>query len=267
MKLDVIDLNFSYDTTQILHNVTLSADKKITAVIGPNGAGKTTLMACIAGIKKPSGTILLDDVNISDIDKEDIAKWVSYLPQEAPSMAVLSVLEAVLLGRLHSLKWKVEKEDIETAYKTLCDLGIKHLATRSLNELSGGQRQMVSIAQAVVKNPEILLMDEPTNSLDLQHQLELFDLIKEISEKRKITALIALHDLNLAARYADNIILLHNGVVLASGAPSSVLTTNMIETVYEVYADVSLGFDGYVHISPICSVKGMRRKQMEMARS
>lgn len=261
MKLDVVGLDFSYDKTPMLQNVSFSTDSKITAIIGPNGAGKSTLMTCIAGIRKPTGNIFLDDAEISTIDKDIIANAVSYLPQEAPSKAVVTVLEAVLLGRLHTLRWKVDEEDVAIAYDTLCDLGIENLAKRTLNELSGGQRQMVSIAQAIVKEPKVLLMDEPTNSLDLQHQLELFDLIREIAEERKITSLVALHDLNLAARYADNVVVLNNGKVVAGGSPKEVLTCEMIESVYGVHACVNADNDGFVRITPVCSVKGRERKR------
>lgn len=261
MKLDVVNLRYSYDSFEVLKGVNICAKDKITAVIGPNGAGKSTLLTCIAGIQQASGDVLLDDTHIGDIPSHDLAQSISYLPQDSPSRAALTVLEAVLLGRLHSLKWKVPKEDIEMAFHTLTDLGIANLAERRLNELSGGQRQMVSIAQAIAKEPRVLLMDEPTNSLDLQHQLEMFDLVEEISHERNITALIALHDLNLAARYADNIVVLDEGCVCASGRPDQVLTSEMIEQVYGVHADVTTHDDGYVHIKPICSVKGRERKR------
>lgn len=261
MKLNVVDLNFAYNGTPVLKDVSFSANKKITAVIGPNGAGKSTLMSCIAGIQKPAGQVYLDDTEVTRANHEKIATSVSYLPQDTPSKAVVTVLEAVLLGRLHTLRWKVDHEDLEIAYETLSDLGIESLAKRTLNQLSGGQRQMVSIAQAIVKEPEVMLMDEPTNSLDLQHQLELFDLIHEISEERNITSLIALHDLNLAARYAENIVVLDSGNVCSCGTPDQVLTSEMIEQVYGVHADVSTDPDGYVHVCPKCSVKGKKRRK------
>jgi iron complex transport system ATP-binding protein len=263
VKLDIVDLSYAYDSVPVLNNVNIMADYKITAILGPNGAGKSTLLTCIAGIRKPEGQVLLDDTRTSDINKDELSRAISYLPQDGPSRAVMTVLEAVLLGRLHSLKWKVPRDDIESAYNTLYDLGIEGLAERNLNQLSGGQRQMVSIAQAIVKDPKILLMDEPTNSLDLQHQLEMFDLIQEISHERNITSLIALHDLNLAARYADNIVVLDSGKVCASGRPDEVFTCEMIEKVYGVHADVTTDPEGFIHICPKCSVKGRERKRLK----
>jgi iron complex transport system ATP-binding protein len=261
VKLDVIDLSFAYDSNPVLQDINISADQRITAILGPNGAGKSTLLTCIAGMRKPQGQVYLDNTDVSQISKDEFSRSISYLPQEAPSRMVITVLEAVLLGRLHSLRWKVADEDIQMAYDTLTDLGVDHLAERSLNELSGGQRQMISIAQAIVKEPKVLLMDEPTNSLDLQHQLVLFDLIREIADEQKITSLVALHDLNLAARYADNVIVLNNGKVVEGGSPEEVLTCEMIESVYGVHACVNTDNEGFVHITPICSVKGRERKQ------
>ncbi|HWQ63627.1 MAG TPA: ABC transporter ATP-binding protein [Methanospirillum sp.] len=260
MKLNVVDLSFAYNSHPVLEDINLITDEKITAILGPNGAGKSTLLSCIAGIRKPQGTVYLDNTSTADITPDNLSRAISYLPQDNPSGVVMSVLEAVLLGRIHSLKWKVPDEDVTCAYDTLTDLGIENLAERNLTELSDGQRQMVSIAQAIAKDPRILLMDEPTNSLDLQHQLELFDLIREVTEDRKITSLIALHDLNLAARYADNVVVLHSGKVSSYGPPDEVFTCEMIEKVYGVHADVTTDSDGYIHVCPKCSVKQRTKK-------
>ncbi|KKG14868.1 ferrichrome ABC transporter ATP-binding protein [Methanosarcina sp. 2.H.T.1A.6] len=253
MKLEVFDLSYSYSTTPVLKGISLTAEKMVTAIIGPNGAGKSTLLTCIAGLLRPEGKILLNGTDIRKMDRDDFSKALSYLPQDAPSRAVLTVFEAVLLGRLHSLKWRVGEEDLGIVYRVMGELGIEELASRTLNELSGGQRQMVSIAQALVKEPEILLMDEPTNSLDLQRQLELFELIREISADKQITLVTALHDLNLAARYADHIVVMKEGEVVSSGSPNKVLTCEMIESVYGVHARVSVDEEGIPEILPVCS--------------
>jgi len=134
-------------------------------------------------------------------------------------------------------------------------LEIEDLASKYLNELSGGQKQMVSIAQSLVREPKVLLMDEPTSSLDLQHQLEVLDLIRDVTVDREITTLIALHDLNLAARYADKIVVLHNGTVYASGKSAPVLTPEMVRHIYGVNATVYVDGDGIPQITPISSVR------------
>jgi iron complex transport system ATP-binding protein len=150
----------------------------------------------------------------------------------------------------------VSDDDLNSTFEVLKDLGIADLALRPLNELSGGQQQMVSIAQALVQRPEILLMDEPTNNLDLQHQLEMLALIKEMTVEKNLVTILALHDLNLAARYADHIVVLYQGQIYTSGDPASVLTAETIRTVYGVHARVSIDDDGIPLITPVNSVRG-----------
>jgi iron complex transport system ATP-binding protein len=134
-------------------------------------------------------------------------------------------------------------------------MGIEDLAMKNINELSGGQKQMVFIAQSLIRNPRLLLMDEPTNGLDLQHQLELFEFIRKITKEREMTTIIALHDLNLASRYADNIVVMSKGKIHASGSPSSVLTQKNIQSVYNVNANISVDTDGILWIKPLNSVR------------
>ena len=183
---------------------------------------------------------------------------MTYLPQESPVNAVLTVFEAVLLARKHTLSWRVSDEDLKSVAGVLVDLDIEELSTRFLNELSGGQKQMVSIAQALMRNPRVLLMDEPTSSLDLQHQLEVLDLISYLAEEREITTLVALHDLNLAARYATQFVVMDHGEVYVSGDAASVLTPEMLKDVYGVNATVYVDNDGIPQITPISSARTRR---------
>jgi len=256
VKLEVKNLKFGYNSKPILKKINLEASPgKITAIIGPNAVGKSTLLKCIAGILKPEGSILLDGKEINNSKKESYTKIVSYLSQESFSCAVLSVFEVVLLGRIHSLSWRVSNNELKAVWKILKDVGIQKLALRYLNELSGGQRQMVAITQALVREPRVLLLDEPTSNLDLKHQLEILDLIKELTVKRKITTLITLHHLNMAAIYSDELIVINNGEVYASGKPGSILTSEMIRSVYGVNARVDIGNNGIPHIIPISPVR------------
>ena len=256
MKLEVKDLCFGYTSTPILKNINLNASPgEITAILGPNGAGKSTLLKCIAGLLKPkSGTILIDGRDVREFKREEIVKIVSYIPQDHSIRAVLTVFEVVLLGRIHSLSWKVSDRDLEITLKTLKDLGIEKFASRYIDELSGGQRQMVFIAQALVREPKVLLLDEPVSNLDIKHQLEILDLIRKITNENNITTLIILHDLNLAARYADKIVVLRRGEIYANGKPEHVLTEKMIKDVYGVYAKVD-NDDGIPQIIPLRPIK------------
>ncbi len=171
---------------------------------------------------------------------------------------MLTVFEAVPLARKHTLSWRVSDEDLKSVAGVLVDLDIEELSTRFLNELSGGQKQMVSIDQALVRDPRVLLMDEPTSSLDLQHQLEVLDLISYLTDERGITTLVALHDLNLAARYAAQFVVMDRGEVYASGNAASVLTPETLKDVYGVNATVYVDNDGIPQITPISSARTRR---------
>jgi iron complex transport system ATP-binding protein len=227
----------------------------ITALVGPNAAGKTTLLKCVAGLLRYQGRVLLDGRDVGPMRRGELSRRLSYLPQEVPVHAVLTVFEAVLLARHDAFAWRVGQDDLTLVADTLRELDIDHLAMRYLNELSGGQRQLVSIAQALVRRPEVLLLDEPTSNLDLQRQLDVLALVRRVSAERGITTLITLHDLNLAARYAAHFVVLHAGSVYASGRADDVLTPAMLRDVYGVQADVLRGADGVPQATAIASLR------------
>jgi iron complex transport system ATP-binding protein len=261
MRLRVEDVRFRYGATEILKGITLTslAPGAVTALIGPNAAGKTTLFKCMAGILKGSGGVYLDGQDLRQWSRQEITRHLTYLPQDSSAGAVLTVFEALLLARQHAVSWRVGEADLRTVAETLELLEMTDLATRHLNELSGGQRQLVAIAQALVRSPTVLLMDEPTNSLDLQHQLEVLELVRAITVERGITTLIALHDLNLAARYADHVVVLSGGTVYAAGPAAAILTPRMLRDVYGVQAAVEVDTQGIPNVTPICSVRSTRR--------
>ncbi len=250
MKLVIEDLTFSYKKDRVLTEINLQLDSQITAVIGPNGAGKSTLIKCIAGILKPKGTIRYNSKPVNQSFRAFYTEILSYLPQSIYSSAVITVFEAVLLGRLNSLSLYVSDDELERVLRILEHLGIQELAHKKLNELSGGQQQMVSLAQALIKEPEVLLLDEPLNNLDIHHQFEILNKIKEIHSTKSVITLIAMHDLNLAAKYADKIIVLNQGQVYACGKPGTVLTEELIRLVYKVKAHVLIDNQGIPLIQP-----------------
>ena len=255
MKLEVKDLSFSYNSEKVLTDITMQVQPMLTAVIGPNAAGKSTLLKCFSGILRPEGSLLFDGRQLNHYSRGELQGIISYLPQDNSNRAVLTVYETVLLGRLNALSWRVSDEDLEIAMGIMEDVGIASLARRPLNELSGGQQQMVYIAQALVRNPQIFLMDEPTSNLDLAHQFEIFSFIKSLTVKRGLTTLVALHDLNMAARFADRIVVLDRGMIVASGEPVEVLTADMIRRVYGVHARITIDTDGLPLVTPIHAVK------------
>ncbi|MDK1385572.1 ABC transporter ATP-binding protein [Sinorhizobium sp. 8-89] len=203
----------------------------LTAVIGPNAAGKSTLFKRIAGLAAGPGL-----VQLSDTAKGPEA--VCYMPQDTGANAVLTVYESVLLSAKQGSGWKVKDEELAEIDRVLAALRIDDLAFRGLGELSGGQRQLVSIAQALVRKPEVLLMDEPTSALDLFRQIEVLGFMKRLSAQSGMAVLIALHDLNHALRYCDDTIVISNGSVIASGPTPEVITAEMLKSVYRVEARV-----------------------------
>jgi iron complex transport system ATP-binding protein len=253
-------LTFAYGSEPVLSRIDLQLGSAITALVGPNAVGKSTLLRCVAGILKPQGRIVLDGQDLSALGKRQRAQLIGYLAQDGPRSVELTVLEAVLLGRFHTLSWRVSDADLDMALAVLHDLGIANLALRSVRELSGGQQQMVSIAQVLVQRPRVLLMDEPTNSLDLQHQLEIAALIEAMTLEKGLVTILVLHDLNLAARVANTIVVLHKGQVYACGEPVSVVTPEMLRIVYGVRARVNVDEEGLPVITLLDSIRSRRSR-------
>ncbi|MDR1404465.1 MAG: ABC transporter ATP-binding protein [Candidatus Methanoplasma sp.] len=246
---------FSYGDREVLKGISLDMGKGITSVIGPNAAGKSTLMRCMAGLYDHSGTISLDGKAVSDIPKQ-----IAYMPQEMPEKTSLTVMEVMLMGRLDRLRWKVCAEDIEAAYSTLEDMGIEEISSRRMNELSGGQCQMVMVAQCLMRDPDLLLMDEPSNNLDLCRQLEMFETARTVAEERGLLMVMVLHDINLASKYSDRIAVLSEGTVYGHGAPGEVITEEMLRSVYGIHSKVTEDEYGLPHVHPKHSLRMHRRR-------
>ena len=258
MKIRVKKLYFNYRTNSVLKNINMEAiPGELTAIIGANAAGKTTLLKCISGILKSGiikGKIFIDSKEINNYKQSDINRLISFFPQDNPINAALRVFEVILLGLVHSLSWRVSEKELLMVSKMMEDFNISNLASEYINEVSGGQRQLAFIAQSLVREPKILLMDEPTNNLDIQHQLEVLYLIRKITIEQNITTVIALHDLNLAARYANKLIILKDGTIYDCGTPMDVVTKEMIRTIYNVNASIYIDNDYIPQVIPKCSV-------------
>lgn len=258
--ITVNNLSFSYNKSKRSHkvfdNLNLTFAKGLNVILGPNGAGKSTLIKSIFGLLHYQGNILYGHESITAMDTEDKIKLMSYLPQMDVEISTLTVLEMVILGRLPELGHKVSDEDLNIVMDTLESLNIAALATRNFSELSGGQKKLVFIAQTLVRKPKIILLDEPVNSLDLQKQLELCQLLQKIVDTQNVDIIVALHDINLAARYARHIVVMNeNGSLYNSGLPGEVITMRMLEEVYGVVANVTHDEKGIPIVSPVCSVR------------
>ncbi|MFX1249962.1 MAG: ABC transporter ATP-binding protein [Promethearchaeota archaeon] len=238
MELNVKNLSFSYENIDVLSDISFKAiDRRVTGVIGPNGSGKTTLLRCIANILKPfQGTVSIGDTDTRMLSNKELAKVLSVVPQLTSFTTGFTVFETVLLGRYPHLGifQRESKQDYEVVNSTLERVGISHLKNRDVDELSGGEKQLVTIALALAQDPQILCLDEPTLHLDINMRYMIMDLCKEICYEKGIVVIIVLHDLALAAQYCDDIIILKNGRIKAMGSPDEVIIEEFIFDTYGV---------------------------------
>ena len=238
MKLEVHQLCFSYDKREVVRNVSFTANAgEMTAILGVNGVGKSTLLKCINRIHRPrSGEILLDGENAVSLSRRELARRVAYVAQSC-EFADSTVFDAVLLGRLPFVRWDITDSDLAIAREALDTMGLTSFAMRNVQQLSGGERQRVALARALAQQSPVLLLDEPTSSLDLNRQLESLSAIREIVRKKQLTAIVTIHDLNLALRFADRFLLLKEGEPYGFGG-AELITPESLLAVYGVRAAV-----------------------------
>ena len=249
-------VEFGYGSAPVLKDVCIElAESEMLGVVGPNGAGKSTLLRCIDRILKPQrGSILLDEREIKEMSRMELARKMGYIPQSSAQVFPATVFDTVLMGRRPHIGWRSSEKDTKKVLETLQLLKIKSFAMRDINELSGGQQQKVFIARALTQEPDVLLLDEPTSNLDIKHQLEVMDIIKNIVREKGIAAIMAIHDLNLASRYADRIVMMNGGEIFDAGDAAAVLTPENIKHVYDVEVEVP-NHSGRPYIVPIRPVR------------
>ncbi|MFW9906219.1 MAG: ABC transporter ATP-binding protein [Candidatus Thorarchaeota archaeon] len=262
MDLKVKNLSFNYENVVALNDVTFEAKQgRITGIIGPNGSGKTTLLRCIAKVlKKKEGTVLFGDKDTHLLKNKEIAKVLSVVPQLSNLTTGFTVFETVLLGRYPHLGFlqRESERDYDIVNSTLERIGITHLAKRDVDELSGGEKQLVTIALALAQEPQILCLDEPTLHLDINMQYMIMDLCREISRDKRIIVIVVLHDLALAAQYCDDLIILKNGKIKAMGSPDEVILEDFILDIYGV--EVIVGQDKVSGLKYILPSLGSKAK-------
>ena len=229
--LQLNQVGVRYGKQEVLSGVTTPVLKggEVTAVIGPNAAGKSSLFRRIAGLLDGPGNIRIDDVALRPGPSP-----VCYMPQDTSVNTVLTVYESILLARKQGQDRKVLDADLEAVDRILAALSIEPIAFRGLAELSGGQRQLVSLAQTLVREPEILLLDEPTSALDLHRQVEVLALIQDLAHRRGICVVLAIHDLNQVLRVADRVMVIDAGTMVSCGAVDTVITPKLLQTIYKV---------------------------------
>lgn len=244
MSVKVKNLQYTYPKSKspVIKDISFEVpDGCITSVIGSNGVGKSTLIKNMIGIFKGKGDVWVNGVHRNDLSHEELHHMIGYMTQENALLTSLSVLDVVLLGRLGTLNLRVQDEDIEKAVSMMRLLHLDHLQERPFYALSGGQRRMVDVAQTLVRDPKVLIMDEPTANLDLVNELQVLELVKSYTRQKNTATLLTLHDLNLAARYSDHLVLLKDGVVFREGSPDEVITEDNIQKAY--------GVEVHVHVS------------------
>jgi len=257
MILDIRGLQFSYRSAQVLAEVTFRlGGHEVVAICGPNGAGKTTLLRCVNAILLPQcGDILIEGVELSRLSRTEIARKIGYVAQHA-EMSRTTVFDSILLGRRPHISLRVKEHDLRVVNAAIERLHLEDLSLRYIDELSGGEFQKVCIARAIVQEPRVLLLDEPTSNLDLKNQIEILKLVREVTSGHDMAAVMTMHDLNMALHYADHLIFLKKGTVHEICTPGEV-TGTLIEEIYGVAVRLEKN-NGYPIIIPVEIDGGVR---------
>ena len=251
MRLQARGLELRYRDRVVVQGLDLTAEAgEVLAIVGANGSGKSTLLRGLAGLMPCRGSVLWGGAPPG-------GSAIGYMPQDNVVRAGLSAFEVVLLGRLRSLTFRVGAPDLEAARAAMAELGIGGLAAQRIGELSGGQRQLVFMAQVLASNPRALLLDEPTSALDIAHQLHLLDVLRAATVRRGLTTIAVLHDLNAAARFADRIALMKAGRLIAHGTPADVLDGSLLRSAFGIEVSVQPGPDRCPVIVPLRNAVGL----------
>ncbi|MGW2343655.1 ABC transporter ATP-binding protein [Streptomyces sp. NPDC001661] len=241
-RLTAESLTLAYEDRTVVDGLDLQVpDGKVTVIVGPNACGKSTLLRALGRLLKPrGGTVLLDGTELARTPGRDIARAIGVLPQSPTPPDGITVADLVARGRQPHQKWwqQWSEADERAVTQALEHTNTTALAERPVDELSGGQRQRVWIAMALAQETELLLLDEPTTYLDIAHQVEVLDLVRRLNHERGRTVVAVLHDLNQAARYADHLVAMKDGRIVAEGPPADVITADLVHTVFGLHSVV-----------------------------
>ena len=251
--LAITGLSAGYDGRTIVDDLSIAPLRhgEVVSLVGPNGAGKSTLLRALAGLVHAKGSVRLEDDELNGLSLAARAKRVTYMPQTLPQGVALTVLETVVAALRASPLAEGDVSDeaaVARAIATLERVGAAHLAMQRLDRLSGGQRQLAGLAQALARSPKVLLLDEPTSALDLNYQLRVLLLARAYAAETGAILVIVLHDLQAAARVSDRIVVLSNGAVAAEGTPDQAITPDVLAEVYKVRARIERCGRGYLQV-------------------
>lgn len=251
MSLEIAGLRFGYRAHRLFDGLDATPLKRgeMTALVGPNGVGKSSLFRLLAGLLKPAGGVIrLDGQDTARMSGRRRSEQIFLLTQHTAVRAALCVFDVVLLARRGWRGGKASSQDIRRVESTLEALSIEQLSDRLVTELSGGQQQLVAMCQALVRDPDVLLLDEPTSALDLRRQLEVMHLVQRVTRERQMVTVAALHDLGLASRFADRFLLLQDGRIAADGTPEDVLRDSRTSAAYGVGIDIQRTSQGRIMV-------------------
>jgi iron complex transport system ATP-binding protein len=238
--LKINDLSFSYRERPVLQQINLDIRKgERIGILGPNGCGKTTLLKLMnRNLHPESGKVMMNGIDLEEISKREIARHIAVVPQSNEVRFAFSVRDIVMMGRMPFMRQfqGESSEDIQIVDEAMEKTNITEFADRLINIMSGGERQRVIIARAIAQKPEIVLLDEPTLHLDINHQFEVLDLVKKLSDEEDLTVVIVSHDLPMVVKYCDRIVLIHEHKIFAIGTPEEVLTTENMKIVFNIEA-------------------------------
>ncbi len=236
--IDIRDIRFSYGKNEVLKGISFqSAENTVISILGPNGTGKTTFLKCVCGVHKPSsGEILVDGTDISKLGGRELAKKIAFVPQSAPTSRI-SVFDSILIGRKPYIEWGATRKDLDKVTEIIDALGMSDIALKYTDEISGGEFQKAQIARAIVQEPSVLILDEPTNNLDISNQHRTMHMIMDIVRERGMCTIMTMHDINLAVHYSDKLMFIKDGRIIAYGG-TEIVTEELIKEVYGIESDI-----------------------------
>lgn len=250
----------AFEAKPVLHGVDFQVEAgKMVAILGPNGCGKSTLLKTLTGQLRPQqGQVSIHGQALSSLSRRQLAQWLAALPQSPQAPSDLTVRDLVEYGRFpHQAWWRGRsEEDKRQVDLALKQTGLETMAARVVSTLSGGERQRVWIAMALAQRPKVVLLDEPTTYLDISHQLEIMELLAGLNREHGLTVVMVLHDINHAAQYADQVVVMQHGQIVKHGTPQEVITPSTLREVFRVESDIQLAANG----RPMALIRGLSRR-------